>query len=113
VTTIPTLETDRLIMRPFQESDFEPMAAFYGSDVSSFYGGPCDREEAWRKFAVYPGHWSLRGYGPWALEEKATGAYVGLSGLWYPENWPEPELTWALRKKLAVELSDGTDGCAI
>lgn len=83
-------------MRAFQPEDFEPMADFYASDISSFYGGPCDREDAWRKFAMYPGHWTLRGYGPWALEEKASGEYVGLAGLWYPDGWVEPELTWAL-----------------
>jgi len=93
---IPRLETERLIMRGFEPDDFEPMAGFYASDVSTFYGGPCDRIEAWRRFAVYPGHWTLRGCGPWALEEKATGEYVGLAGLWFPEGWPEPELTWAL-----------------
>ena len=93
---IPTLETDRLILRAFRQEDFEPMAVFFADPVSAFYGGPCNREEAWRKFAVYSGHWALRGYGPWALEEKATGQYVGLSGLWYPEGWIEPEITWAL-----------------
>jgi RimJ/RimL family protein N-acetyltransferase len=45
---------------------------------------------------VYPGHWALRGYGPWALEEKASGAFVGLAGLWFPHGWVEPEITWAL-----------------
>jgi RimJ/RimL family protein N-acetyltransferase len=94
--TIPTLESERLILRAFRESDFEAMAAFYASPVSATYGGPCNREDGWRKFAVYSGHWALRGYGPWALEDKATGAYVGLAGLWYPEGWVEPEITWAL-----------------
>lgn len=93
---IPVVETERLILREFRGDDFEPMADFYADPISSFYGGPCNREEAWRKFAIYPGHWSLRGYGPWALEEKATGDFVGLSGLWFPEGWPEPEITWAL-----------------
>ena len=95
-TPITTLESARLILRPFTQSDFEPMAAFFADPVSAFYGGPCNREEAWRKFAVYSGHWLLRGYGPWALQEKSTGAFVGLSGLWYPEGWAEPEITWAL-----------------
>lgn len=72
------------------------MADFYADPMSSFYGGPCSREDAWRKFAAYPGHWTLRGYGPWALEEKQTGAFVGLSGLWFPEGWYAPEITWAL-----------------
>ncbi|MGM9427954.1 GNAT family N-acetyltransferase [Hydrogenophaga sp. MI9] len=93
---IPTLESERLILRPFRPSDFEPMAAFFADPVSAYYGGPCGREDAWRKFAVYSGHWLLRGYGPWALEDKASGRYVGLTGLWYPEGWAEPEITWAL-----------------
>ena len=94
--SIPTLESARLILRPFLAADFEQMAIFFADLVSAFYGGPCNREDAWRKFAVYSGHWLLRGYGPWALQEKATGAFVGLSGLWYPEGWVEPEITWAL-----------------
>ena len=93
---IPTLESERLVLRAFRQDDFEPMAAFFADPVSATYGGPCARDEAWRKFAVYAGHWALRGYGPWALEEKASGAYVGLAGLWFPEGWVEPEITWAL-----------------
>jgi ribosomal-protein-alanine N-acetyltransferase len=93
---VPVLETERLMLREFRGSDFESMARFYDDTVSRFYCGPCDREEAFRKFAVYPGHWTLRGYGPWALESKATGEYLGLCGLWFPEGWIEPEITWAL-----------------
>ncbi len=94
--SVPTLESQRLILRPFRSSDFEPMAGFFSDPVSAFYGGPCGREDAWRKFAVYSGHWPLRGYGPWALEDKGSGQFVGLSGLWFPEGWVEPEITWAL-----------------
>ena len=93
---IPTIESERLILREFRESDFEGMAAFFADDMSSFYGGPCSRDDAWRKFAAYSGHWNLRGYGPWALEDKATRTYVGLCGPWFPEGWVEPEITWAL-----------------
>ncbi|MEM8709010.1 MAG: GNAT family N-acetyltransferase [Actinomycetota bacterium] len=88
--------TDRLILRGFRESDFEPMAEFYADEISSFYGGPCNREEAWRKFAAYPGHWALRGYGPWAIERRDTGEFIGICGPWYPEGWFAPEITWAL-----------------
>ena len=93
---VPTLDTDRLLMREFRGDDFEQMVGFYADPISRFYGGPCDRQEAWRKFAMYPGHWALRGFGPWALELKATGEYLGLCGLWYPDGWIEPEITWAL-----------------
>lgn len=93
---IPTITTQRLILREFRGDDFEPMADFFADPISSFYGGPCDREDAWRKFAAYPGHWALRGYGPFAIETKDTGEFIGLTGPWYPEGWIEPEITWAL-----------------
>lgn len=93
---IPTFASDRLTLRMFRDEDFEGMARFYAHPVSEFYGGPVGREEAWRKFAAYPGHWALRGFGPWALEERASGTFVGVCGLWYPDGWPEPEITWAL-----------------
>jgi RimJ/RimL family protein N-acetyltransferase len=93
---IPQLETDRLLLREFREDDFEAMAAFYADPVSNYYGGPCERDEAWRKFAVFSGHWALRGFGPWAIEVKSTRTFVGLAGLWFPEGWLEPEITWAL-----------------
>jgi RimJ/RimL family protein N-acetyltransferase len=96
VVTVPRFETDRLVLREFRAEDFEPMAAFYADPVSTFYGGPCGREDAWRKFAMYPGHWVLRGYGPWALEEKASGEFVGICGPYFPEGWFAPEITWAL-----------------
>ncbi|MEM9144836.1 MAG: GNAT family N-acetyltransferase [Pseudomonadota bacterium] len=94
---IPTIDSARLVLRPFREAtDFAPVAAFFASERSAFYGGPAPRPEAWRKFAVFSGHWMVRGYGPFALEEKASGAFVGLAGPWFPEGFPEPEITWML-----------------
>jgi RimJ/RimL family protein N-acetyltransferase len=93
---IPRIETERLTLRGMVADDFEAMAPFYASEVSRFYGGPCDREMAWRKFAMYPGHWVLRGYGPWMIELRTTGEVLGLCGPWYPDGWAEPEITWAL-----------------
>jgi RimJ/RimL family protein N-acetyltransferase len=46
--------------------------------------------------ALQIGHWALRGFGNWALEEKCSGRWVGYSGLWFPHGWPEPELGWSL-----------------
>ncbi len=93
---IPSLETDRLIMRSFRSSDVEPMVSFFASDESRFYGGPLDRSQSWRRTATYAGQWLLNGYGEWALESKENGNFVGFCGPWYPPDLPEPEIAWAL-----------------
>jgi len=94
---IPSIETERLILREFKEStDFEPYAAFYSSDMTKYYGGPLDREAAWRAAAAMMGHWIIKGYGVWAVEQKSTGDFCGMVGLWNPEGWPEREISWAI-----------------
>lgn len=94
--TIPRLETERLILRAYRQEDFDEFAAFYETSRSRFIGGPMSRELAWRGLAVHLGHWALRGFGFWAVEEKATAAFCGHVGLWHPEGWPEPEVGWVL-----------------
>jgi RimJ/RimL family protein N-acetyltransferase len=91
---IPTLETERLRLRPNRPADFEANAAFYASDRARLRGGQKSRGEAWILFAAEIGHWALRGYGFWAVEEKASGANCGQVGLWNPEGWPAPEVGW-------------------
>ncbi len=91
------LSTERLLLRAWRPADFEPFAAFYADEESArFVGGPCGREEAWRRFAVEVGHWPIRGYGMYAVEERASGRFAGFVGLWRPEGWPELELGWCL-----------------
>jgi RimJ/RimL family protein N-acetyltransferase len=61
-------------------------------------GRPLDRAAAFRSMAVHLGHWQLRGYGQWALEDRATGELVGRAGLWQPEGWPGLEVGWLLAR---------------
>lgn len=95
--SVPVLETERLILRPHRQADFETYAAFYAHPTAAqFIGGTRPRSEAWRSLAYIIGHWPLRGFGMFALESKATGAYVGRCGPYFPEGWPEPEFGWTL-----------------
>ncbi len=94
--TIPTLETERMFLRAMREDDIEAEIAFFQTDRSKSVGGPLAAAQVWRAVAGMIGHWALRGYGFWALEEKATGAYLGRAGLWNPHPWPEPEIGWTL-----------------
>lgn len=93
---IPTLETERLVLRPNRAEDFEAYARFYEGERSVHRGGPLNRLMAWRYFTHEIGHWAIRGYGFFAMEEKATGAYCGQVGPYYPEGWVEPEIGWLL-----------------
>lgn len=96
LTNAPTLETERLVLRGPQVADFEPLAAFYDSEHCVGFGGRLKRDEAWRWFATNVGHWHIHGYGYFSIVEKASGEVAGLTGIWNPEGWPEPELGYAL-----------------
>jgi RimJ/RimL family protein N-acetyltransferase len=94
------VETDRLLLRRFRESDLDAYADMLGdAEVTRYLGGkPMSRAEAWRHMAMVIGHWQLRGYGFWAVEERASGVMVGRVGCWYPEGWPGVEVGWTLRR---------------
>ena len=91
------LETERLVLRMWREEDFDTYAEICADPEQMRYiGGAMDRMNAWRHMAVLVGHWHLRGYGHWAVEEKATGKFIGRIGFLNPEGWPGFELGWAL-----------------
>jgi RimJ/RimL family protein N-acetyltransferase len=48
--------------------------------------------------ATVLGHWRLRGFGLWAVEERDRGVLVGRVGCWRPEVWPGLEIAWTLRR---------------
>lgn len=94
--TPPTLHTERLTLTGLAERHFPAKAAFYASERSRYVGGPLTEERAWRALAGEIGHWTLRGYGRFAVELKNTGELVGIVGPWNPHGWPEPEIGWDL-----------------
>ena len=95
--TVPVLETERLRMREWREADLAPFVAFLADEAAArFLNGTSDPADAWRRLAVQVGHWALRGYGAWAVEEKASGQWIGYCGLWSPHGWPEREVMWGL-----------------
>ena len=94
------LETERLLLREWSEADFDTYAGICADpDVMRYLGGkPFSRLEAWRHMAYLVGHWQLRGFGHWAVEEKASGELVGRLGFSHPQGWPGFELGWTLAK---------------
>ena len=93
---IPELVTDRLRLCSPSLDHYEALCAFYASDRSRYVGGPMTAERTWRTLATEAGHWALMGFGRWAVEERWSGRFVGVVGLWHPEGFPERELGWDL-----------------
>lgn len=95
--TVPELRTERLLMRGFTDADLDEWAGICADpEVTRWVGDEhgLSREDSWRRMAYVVGHWALRGFGNWALEERATGTLVGRAGLLRPEAWPGLEVGW-------------------
>ena len=102
MTEVPEIRTERLVMRGWREDDFEWFAAMMAdADVAAAlgHGGPVDPPQAWRDMAFLAGHWELRGYGHWVLEELDTGEPVGRAGLLKPDGWPDLEVGWTVARE--------------
>jgi RimJ/RimL family protein N-acetyltransferase len=101
------LNTERLLLRQWQASDSQDFVDFYSDPVMSKYvGGQRNEDDAWRGMALMVGHWQLKGFGYWAVEEKSSGDFVGCIGLWQSPGWPELELGYWL-----VERHQGKGYC--
>src|ERR1700737_4699909 len=94
----PELETTRLRLRMLRESDFPTYEAWCADiDIMRYLNlKTMNRVEAWRHLAYLVGHWTLRGYGYYAAEEKSTGRLVGRVGYSNPAGWPGFELGWTI-----------------
>jgi len=119
--TVPrSIGTERLTLRPFGPDDWRAMHEHY-SDIECTrftFGRALTEGESWRAVASMVGHWQLRGYGPYAVVENASSTVLGTVGLWYPIDWPEPEIKWALLRKAwgkgyAREAAQAVQGVAV
>jgi RimJ/RimL family protein N-acetyltransferase len=79
---IPVVDTPRLRLRGHRMSDFEHCAAMWADPVVTRYisGRPFTGEEVWARILRYAGHWAWMSYGFWAIEERATGRFIGEAG---------------------------------
>lgn len=95
----PRLRTGRLQLVALERRHFGAFAALHGDPETMRWigdGKPMDRVEAWLHLAMLLGHWDLRGYGAWGVEDPETGELIGRAGLFHPEGWPDPELNWLI-----------------
>ncbi len=107
VTEVPVIETKRLKLRGHRLEDFVDCAAMWADPIVTRHigGKPFSEEEVWARLLRYVGHWSLMGFGYWAIEERDTGDFVGELGFadfkrdMEPSIKGVPELGWVLASK--------------
>ncbi len=106
---IPTLHTDRLILRAFRADDWDALADLNADAVFRRYlGGPWTRDRTYAEMESALGQWAMRGYGLFAVEQ--NGVLIGRVGILHPVDWPGPELAWGIApagwgQGLAVEAA--------
>lgn len=100
---IPTIETERLILRGYRREDFEPLFEMWSDPRTGRLMGmaPLSEEDCWAKFLRTFGGWDVNGFGFWAIEEKASGRFVGEAGYLNARRaieppLPVPEIGWSL-----------------
>ncbi|MCR6659151.1 MAG: GNAT family N-acetyltransferase [Asticcacaulis sp.] len=94
----PTLETDRLILRPPADADFDGFCAFHADEATMTHlGGVVSPPVVWRNMRSMAGAWALDGFSMFSVIEKASGEWIGRIGPIHPHGWPDREVGWGLR----------------
>lgn len=96
MTDIPTLMTDRLVLRPPVFADFPAYEALLASPRSVHMGGPYNSFAAWGLFCHDIALWHLFGHGALMIDLRSTGECVGQVGINHGPLFPEKELGWLL-----------------
>jgi len=105
VSTEPQLETERLLLRPFDLGDWVGLQRAYGDpEVMRWHGLPDSLPVEETAFAVgrMAGHFTARGYGMFAIVERASGEIVGRVGLMVHDDWTggpdRHEIGWTVQR---------------
>jgi RimJ/RimL family protein N-acetyltransferase len=80
------LRTERLLLRRWRKTDRAPFAAMNASpEVMAHFPAVLSREESDASFERIERDFDAHGWGLWALESRASGAFLGFTGL---KAWP-------------------------
>jgi len=93
---IPTITTERLVLRPSRIDDWPTLSPIWTAQRAVHIGGPFSPEDAWTDFNQVIAGWLLRGHGGLTITRKTDGTILGLVLLGHEFGDPEPELGWLL-----------------
>jgi RimJ/RimL family protein N-acetyltransferase len=100
---VSELRTERLLLRRWRVSDRAPFAALNADpEVTRYFPQPLTRQASDRLAERADAGLEQQGWGIWALEELATGRFLGFTGLAHPSFeapfTPAVELGWRLAR---------------
>ena len=95
------IETERLFLRQWQNSDFAPFAEMNSDErVMEFYPSTLSQQQSDKMASHCQSLIKERGWGFWALEEKKSNQFIGFTGLHIPTHdlpfSPCVEIGWRL-----------------
>jgi [ribosomal protein S5]-alanine N-acetyltransferase len=94
--TLP-IETARLRLRPMRDGDLDALAAIYEDPRVARWIGEHAREDVAREIAYHAEQQAAHGYSFWAVEDRASGRFLGDCGLQpLQHRGPEIELGYDL-----------------
>ena len=93
---VRALRTDRLVLRPLAARDIEPFVAYRLSERSRLAYSAPTRHDALKCFAEMVGHWTVHGFGRYAIALDDTSPAIGHAGPLAADIGSAPEMTWTL-----------------
>ena len=90
------IETERLQLRPLTVDDLDDVLALQAEPEVMRFLGRLDRGQATEWLQITERQWAEVGYGRAAVIDRASGRFVGRSGLRYWPEFEETEVGWVL-----------------
>lgn len=96
-----TLETPRLLLRPWREEDLDPLFGINGdADSMRHFPSALTRAESDAWAARLRSYMDVHGWGFWVVEERRDASFVGVVGLlaipWQARFTPAVEIGWRI-----------------
>lgn len=98
---MPTIQTDRLVLRPLTFDDVESLLVVLGdAETMKWYPAPYDRDGVVRWIERNLVRYEVDGFGLLAVEDRSTGAFLGDCGptIQFVDGEPHVELGWHMRR---------------
>ena len=105
---VPTLETERLLLRPWRDEDLAQFAALNADPrVMRFFPSTVSREESDAFASRIRAHFAQWGYGLWAVEVPEIEPFIGFVGL----QWATFEAAFTPALEVGFRLAAEHWGC--